>query len=300
MYPKISAIITTYKRAPDIVGRAVNSVLGQTYDNYEVIVVDDSPVDYELRDEVEKHITSLDSPIIYIKHEKNKGACAARNTGLDAASGEYIAYLDDDDEWLPEKLEKQIVPFSNPNIGLVYCNHYYLDERNNISHLVHHKRYEGYVYDKLIIHNFIGSTSYPLIKKEVLLGVGGFDVEMQSSQDYDLWLRISQKNQIAFVDEALVVYHYHVNDRITSDVQKKLDGFFRLREKNHDYLEKNKEAKWSMLLETSLYYSLNGELGKAFCEWYDGVRCCPTKFLPNMRFFMIVLKNYFKSFVQRK
>ena len=96
----VTVVITTYKRPPEIVNRAIQSVLMQTYPHIELIVVDDSPADYELREETARLVTGIGGNTRYIQHEKNLGACAARNTGLKHANGVYIAFLDDDDEWL--------------------------------------------------------------------------------------------------------------------------------------------------------------------------------------------------------
>ena len=125
----VSAIVTTYKREPSMVLRAINSILAQTYNDMEIIVVDDSPKDYPYREEVKRVVTSRleDFPQVkslYICHEHNMGACVARNTGLNAASGEYIAYLDDDDEWLPKKIEKQVKKIEQSDAVLVYCGSY--------------------------------------------------------------------------------------------------------------------------------------------------------------------------------
>ena len=106
----VTAVITTHKRTPELVERALKSILAQTYENIEVFVIDDSPEEYELRSAVKNMIESYaEKNVTYIAHDKCMGACAARNTGLEAAKGEFIGFLDDDDEWLPTKLEKQKV-----------------------------------------------------------------------------------------------------------------------------------------------------------------------------------------------
>ena len=104
----VTAIITTHKREPEIVERALKSILAQTYKNIEIIVVDDSPESFESRKAVKDSVTRYTNQNVkYVQHDECKGACAARNTGLYMAKGEYVAFLDDDDEWLPEKIEKQ-------------------------------------------------------------------------------------------------------------------------------------------------------------------------------------------------
>ncbi len=133
----VSVIITTYKREPEMVLRAIDSVLVQTFHDIEIIVVDDSPADFPARKDVRAAVEMRQNEnarisIRYIAHSKNKGACVARNTGLEAATGEYIAYLDDDDEWLPEKIEKQMQVMQKSNAGLVYCGNTVKNDRTGI------------------------------------------------------------------------------------------------------------------------------------------------------------------------
>ena len=116
-HPTISVIIPTYNRA-HLIGKAVKSVLSQTYQDFEIIVVDDGSTDNT--EEIVKSFT--DYKIYYICHKHNRGASAARNTGIKASRGEYIAFLDSHDEWLPEKLDKQIKTFNSESseVGVVY------------------------------------------------------------------------------------------------------------------------------------------------------------------------------------
>ncbi|MBQ7745857.1 MAG: glycosyltransferase family 2 protein, partial [Spirochaetia bacterium] len=123
--PEVSVVITTYKR-PEKLGRAIKSVLDQSLKDWELIIVDDNSVDSPFRAETEAFMAGYlgDSRIRYIKHEKNSGAPAARNTGIKAAVGTYIALLDDDDEFESTKLEKQLALFKSSdleNLGVVYC-----------------------------------------------------------------------------------------------------------------------------------------------------------------------------------
>ena len=130
-FPLVSVIIPTRNRV-EMLCRAVNSVLSQTFDNLECIVVDD-----ESHDNTEKVINSFeDDRLKYFRHEKNKGASAARNTGIRQSQGEFIAFLDDDDEWLDEKLEKQVNLLENlpSKYGMVYC---WMDYYDNIGTIIH-------------------------------------------------------------------------------------------------------------------------------------------------------------------
>jgi len=129
-HPLVSVVIPTYGRS-HLLERAIGSVLSQTYDNLEIIVVDDNDSTSEHRIHTENvlQIYLENDQITYLKHKKNSGGSVARNTGIKASSGEYVALLDDDDEWFPEKIEKQITYFKSlvKNVGVIYCS-YILEE----------------------------------------------------------------------------------------------------------------------------------------------------------------------------
>ena len=108
-YPRVTVIIPTYKRTVDFLSRAVKSVIAQTYPNVEIIVIDDSPSDYKLRNSIKEYMdTIVNDNIKYFQNEKNMGGSLARNRGIELATGDYISFLDDDDEYMPEKIEKQV------------------------------------------------------------------------------------------------------------------------------------------------------------------------------------------------
>lgn len=250
----VSVIITTYKRTPEIVQRAAQSVLKQTYKNLELIIVDDSPSTYEFRDAVKKMVFSLGDKVCYIQHENNMGACAARNTGLSCAKGEYVAFLDDDDEWLPEKIEKQVeIVEKDGDVALVYCGRYSYYTKENNEVLQNTEFHRGMVFDKLILENFIGSTSFPLLRKSCIDKLGGFDVEMKASQDYELWLRIAKEYKVDYVETPLVRYYYHEGEQITKNHAYKVDAYKKLVKKHFDYLKKDRKAYSRCLLYISLY-----------------------------------------------
>ena len=256
----VSAIITTYKRPVEIVIRAIDSVLNQTYSNIEVILVDDSPKTYSERSILEEKILVYGDKVKYIQNENNVGACASRNNGLSIARGEYVAFLDDDDEWLPEKIEYQVSKFSDPDIGLVYCGRMVVNDSTGKISNENLEEHSGYIYEKLIYNNFIGSTSYPLIKREAIMSVGGFDPLMQSAQDYDLWLRLAKNYKVDFVGSILAKYHIHNGERISTNYKAKISGQERLIEKNIEYLRQHHKAWWWRLLRLSFQYGRSRQL----------------------------------------
>lgn len=260
----VSAIITTCKRPAYIVERAIKSVLSQTYNNIECIVIDDSPSTYEERGNVANLAKMYD--IRYIPLEKNQGACIARNRGIKESRGEYVAFLDDDDEWLPQKIEKQLDIFSK-DVGLVYCGRKTIYDVEQMEVIQHVKFLKGHIFDELILDNFIGSTSFPLIRKSCLLDIGGFDEKQKAAQDYDVWLRIALYMKVNYVKDVLAIYHVHELGQITSNYSNKVSGLERLNNKYKEYLKSNSWAFYIRTIKMAPMYAGNKQYRKAFLSY---------------------------------
>jgi len=205
--PKVSVVIPTYNRAK-LLKRAIRSVLNQTYQNFEIVVVNDGSTDNT--EEVVKKFQKQDERIRYIWYKENKGEAAARNTGIKAARGKYIASQDNDDEWLPEKLKKQIKAFQNasPKVGVVYTGFWKLQGDKKIyipSSAIAQK--EGNIYNSLLKINFIG-TPATLIRKECFERVGMFNERLRNFVDWEMWLRISKHYYFKYIKESLVNAYY--------------------------------------------------------------------------------------------
>lgn len=290
----VTVVITTCKRSPEIVERAIKSVIAQTYNDIEIFVVDDSPNSYKYRESVKRMVeTYRNNRVYYIAHTKNLGACVARNTGLDKANGEFIAFLDDDDEWLEEKLEKQLDAFENYDnkTALIYCGRITVNDISGEEAERKAEFYEGFVFDSLIERNYIGSTSYPLLKTNVLREIGGFDPYMPAAQDYDVWLRIAQKYKIGYVKEPLVKYHVHEGEYITGNPNKKIIALERLNAKYKDYLKKNKYALWKRRIVIIDSDSLAGHYGKMLFRWLSAVALRPFAIKENLMYLYNALAN---------
>jgi glycosyltransferase involved in cell wall biosynthesis len=228
--PLVSIIIPTHNRA-DLICRTIESVLHQTYKYIELIIVDDNSTDNT------KEIVAQykDERIKYIKHDLNRGAPAARNTGIKASKGQFIGLLDDDDEWLPDKLEKQLKCFdSSRDIGLVYAGYEIINAKGEASkRIVPTKR--GYIFYDLLKLNVIGSPTN-LIRRECFEKVGFCDESFISCQDWDLWIRISREYKIEYMEHILARYNLSDN-RITTN-NNWLDGYLLLIGKyKKDYLQ---------------------------------------------------------------
>ncbi len=214
--PLITVIIPTYNRVK-ILSRAIKSVLKQTYQNFELIIVDDCSTD-----NTQKALKKFkDKRIFYIKHKKRKGASAARNTGIKKAKGKYLAFLDSDDCWLPEKLEKQLATLQkNKNAGIVYSRFWIVKNgKKKLCCWPEIKKYNGWLHRQLLIGNFI-TTSSVLVKRQIFDKVGLFDKKLPAYQDWEFFLRASLYEQFAFIDKPLLTQYQNRKDRISADKNK--------------------------------------------------------------------------------
>jgi glycosyltransferase involved in cell wall biosynthesis len=199
--PKVSVVIPSYNRA-HVVGRGIRSVIVQTFADWELIVVDDGSVD-----DTEIIVKAFgDRRIRYIRHDLNRGQSAASNTGIAAARGAYVSFLDSDDQWFPGKLASEVGLFESAGerVGLVYSGKMLVDEHERVLK-VREPSVEGRVYEKLLEWDFIGSPSRVSVRKEILDAAGGFDEALTNScQDWDLWLRVARLTEVGCVRECLV------------------------------------------------------------------------------------------------
>lgn len=218
----VSVVIPTYNRA-QLLSRAIVSVLDQTLSNLELIVVDDGSTD-NTADVVRSF---CDSRIRYTPLGKNCGGAYARNQGIQLAIGEFIAFLDSDDIWLPEKLEKQIAALRNSNnsqVTVAYCSYHEEHELTQRTISVEADR-AGDVFDDLL-QGWCPPSSASIVKRSELNKVGGFDESLPSFQDYDLWLRLAEaSNQFVAISEPLLIKHVHNNHQVSVDPTAKLRGF---------------------------------------------------------------------------
>lgn len=237
---KVSIIIPTHNRA-NVVKRAIQSALNQTYKNIEVIVVSDGSTDNT--DLVIRELLEKDSRLKYISYNTPKGGNAARNIGIEAAIYDYIAFLDDDDEWMYDKLEKQMNLFKkDKEIGLVYTGSeiIYVDEDTSY---ISNPKNKGDLSNYILLENCIGTTSTVVLKKEVINKVGAFDVNLGARQDYDLWIRICQEVKIGLVNEPCIKYYNFKSNNQISQQTKKYEEATEYISKKYSYLYKNLSNK---------------------------------------------------------
>jgi glycosyltransferase involved in cell wall biosynthesis len=220
--PLVSVIIPTQSR-PDMLIRAVKSVTNQTYPSTEIVIVDDRS-NYD----IEAHLRKEAVPKYYrvIKNTRTPGAAGARNTGFNNSQGEFIGFLDDDDEWMPDKIEKQVEIFQECDnaVGIVIASYYVVQNGTKLTRI---RNLEGNVFETLCREHVAGNTSIPLIRRSVLDEVGLFDEKMSAAQDTDLWLRIAKRYQYRTVNKPLGIIHWQGTDRITQHPGMQISGTLR-------------------------------------------------------------------------
>lgn len=241
----ISVVIPTHNRS-NLLIRAINSVLNQTYNNIEIIVVSDGSTD-ETKSVVEEFMEK-DNRIRFIEYHPARGGNAARNMGIEAASGEYVAFLDDDDEWLPLKLQKQMDLIRlRPNIGLIYTGVNIIYVKENVSYSFIGSKV-GDLKNEILLDNCIGTTSSVLLEKKLFDQVGLFDEKLPALQDFDLWIRICQLTSIGCVQEGLVNYFNYTGEiQVSSKIKRYEDAFLYINAKYQDLFSRldnqNKKIK---------------------------------------------------------
>lgn len=208
MAPEVSIIIPTYNRAL-LLQKAIQSVLDQTFQDFEIIVVDNYSEDNTIED-----VKSFKDERIKIINIRNNGIIAkSRNRGLKESRGDYIAFLDSDDMWLPEKLELQVEYLrERPEYHLVYSNTWIINENGVRKGLFLKSEYfkEGEIFDELVKSNFIPQLTV-LMKREVFENIGFLneDPSLRAVEDYEYWLRVALRYKIGFVKEPLAMYRVH-------------------------------------------------------------------------------------------
>ncbi len=257
--PLVSVIIPTRNRAQSL-KRAVDSVLKQDYHNLEVIVVDDASSDNTLQ-AIQSEFD--DSRLRYIRHDTKKGGAAARNSGIRSSRGEFIAFLDDDDEWAPEKISLQLSVFSagSSRLGLVHCGQVRCRDGKVLYKVM--PRHRGGTFSLQLFEDRMTGTPSWLVRRSCFFDerVGMFDENLPARQDYDMALRISRLYEIDFVPRHLLIVHEDEGNRISDNTENRIAGHLRVLEKVKEYsAEFNAVARRRIL--SSHYYSIANHLLK--------------------------------------
>lgn len=234
---KVSVIIPAYN-AEKYIHQCVSSVLEQSYQDFEVIVVNDGSTD-STRSIVEA--LALQDLRIKLINKKNSGRAKARNTGITLASGEWLAFLDADDYWKADKLEKQLEVACKEKTGVVYSLRVWVDQYGNeqVGDVLHTLPV-GEIFEQLIEGNYL-CTSTVMVKRAVVVAAGGFSEreEFRNCQDYDLWVRISILTTFSAVEEGLVFYRVH-DSNAHKDYKHRYIGLRACMDRLREVLEKYK------------------------------------------------------------
>jgi glycosyltransferase involved in cell wall biosynthesis len=198
MAPLVSVIIPTYNRA-DLVRQAVASVAAQTYRDFEIVVVDDGGTDgtYE--------VLSANRELRVRRHPSRRGVSAARNTGIAAARGEWLAFLDSDDLWLPDKLARQMLWLEGqPELRLCQTDETWVRRGVRVNKPAGHRKVAGQIFLPSLSRCMI-SPSAVMLHRRLLQDHGVFDATLPAAEDYDLWLRLTWRYEVGLVNEPLVI-----------------------------------------------------------------------------------------------
>ena len=252
-YPLVSVVVPTFNR-PALLRRAISSVLAQTWTEFEIIVVDDASTE-----PIHEVINGFQAADISVQiHNRRLGAAAARNTGIRTAKGEFIAFLDDDDQWMPAKLESQINKFKDTpaDTGLVYCGHVVISDRtgNVIGTRIPTKPPVGYLE---LLRSTVFPTSVPLIRKSCFDGVGLFDETLPGTQDRDMWLRLVRRYSFDFIPDVLVQNHIH-GYQISTNLSAKIEAKEMMLRKYYVDLCKHPSILAAQLFRLGLLYFADG------------------------------------------
>jgi len=248
----VSVIVPVYNRA-HLVTETVTSILGQTYRNIEIILINDGSTDDSL---AIIQALQLEYPdVIRIIDQENQGQTIARNQGIKKALGKYIAFLDSDDLWVPDKLELQIPLFAE-GVGLVYGGVEMINEHGETKSFDScDPAIQGNIYPQLLVRNRMTGGSV-VVLREALNMVGLFDSEFKAAENWDLWLRICREYQARLVNKPVVKYRLHQNN-MSKDVLLMQDAKRQIMAKHCDKNSSDKlTARYSKLAEADLFYKL--------------------------------------------
>lgn len=253
--PSVSVIIPTFNRAISI-RRSIDSVLSQSFSDFELIVVDDCS-----EDDTEQVVRSYSDPRIkYLKSERNQGASAARNIGIEISQGHYVAFQDSDDVWFPDKLKRCMESFSenSDEVGVVFSS--YLKRQDGLLYLVPEVAPCNVIRSgdpRIVGGNFIG-TPTAVVRRDLLTRVGGFDISMPRYQDWELFIRLSKTCDFFFIDEPLVLAFFS-KDGISSNSGSHYCALTTIYNKNISDIEKSSALRVTWMLKFADAYIRSGK-----------------------------------------
>ena len=263
--PTVNVIIHTYNNER-FIAETVESVLNQTYKEYEIVVVDDGSVD-GTRDALIPYMQK-----IRYHYKENGGIASAKNAGIGLSQTEFVAFLDHDDLWAPDKLQLQMECFNeNSQVGLVYAKYTSFRDGKELR-TKPEKGYSGWIFKELLSKSFI-QTSTVVVKRECLDAVGPYDESFSLGDEYDMFLRIARKFQCSFIDKSLTRYRVHDTNASNNDflfdnenlgVYKKVYNNFTDLDGVEKKILRKRIARYSMKVAEGLYRQGKQEESKKY------------------------------------
>ena len=203
----ISVIIPSYNRVTQLL-RALHSVFNQTLTPDEVIVIDDGSTD-----DTQQVITNLYPRAIY-RYQANKGVSAARNLGIQISNGEWLAFLDSDDEWMPGKLMQQYNHANTqPGVKIIHTNEVWVRHGKRVNQMKKHTKFGGMIFRQCLPRCIISPSSV-MVHRSLLDDIGTFDERLPACEDYDLWLRCSARYPAHYIESPLIIKHGGHDDQL--------------------------------------------------------------------------------------
>lgn len=241
MNEKVSVIMPTYKRDRSFMETALESLLNQSYENLEIVIVDDSPADYEKRSEVEKYIKSIkDKNIVYVKNEVNMGGALARNEGIKKATGRYITFLDDDDKYLPDKVSNQVKFMESGDYDMSLSNMLIYNTKGELIDVRKHEDISRLKNKDLLVYHLkrhLTGTPTFMYKAEKLREIGGFD-HVKMGQEFVLMLKsIERRLKIGYMKDTYDVLVLRHGESISTS-KNKISGERDLYERKKEYFDR--------------------------------------------------------------
>ncbi|MFC1843560.1 glycosyltransferase [Thermodesulfobacteriota bacterium] len=268
--PLISVVLPTYNRAPTLL-RSIKSVLNQTYQNLELIIVDDAS-----EDSTPNLVNGITDPrLIYIKHSAQQGAGTARNSGIEISKGEYIAFQDSDDEWSKDKLEEQLKLFNtNKNIGAVFSPYLKVSERNKeqVPAKLSAKMW-GDIHRNILFCSWIGTPTL-MVKIDLIKSIGGFDQGLEALEDWELIIRLAKLCRFGCINKPLVTA-YLSEGSITEREEINLTAIEQIIEKHHCSYNSQPAAKATQLIFIGNRKCLNGNMKEGINYFKKAIKVSP-------------------------
>ena len=298
--PMVSVVIPTYKRTVEYVSKAVESVLNQTYPNVEIVVIDDSTSAYDGRQNTENYFKTLNDPrVIYLQNEKNLGGSLSRNRGIENANGEYITFLDDDDEYKPEKVEKQLRFMQEKGYEMTFTD---LEIYTPDGKLVDYREFsdvESFDNEYLLryhLQKHLTGTPTFMYKAEKLREIGGFDV-VKVGQEFHLMLKsILGSLNIGYFPECYVKAYRHPDGGISGGMNK-INGekaLFEFKQKFFDRLNKKEQrfVRFRYHAVLAAGYKRNNMYPQMIAECFKTVFSSPGDFVNEGLKFLKKVKSH--------